>query len=129
MKSLFLLFNHTLTPRQEEDARLNLEVERIVASPPAIEKLWSQIPAELESLACYLEPVRKWLERTATPGDLLLVQGDFGAVCLMVEFARQAGLVPLYSTTRREADEKHLEDGSVRLEHRFRHVRFRYYGH
>jgi hypothetical protein len=45
----------------------------------------------------------------------VLIEGDFGACYLMVRFALEKGLVPLYSTTRREAEERYDADGSVRL--------------
>ena len=60
--------------------------------------------------------------------DYVLVQGDFGACCLMVDYARRLGLLPIYSTTRREVHEECLKDGSIRLVRSFRHVRFREYG-
>jgi hypothetical protein len=37
-------------------------------------------------------------------------------------------MIPVYSTTSREAVEVHHEDGSVELTHRFRHRMFRRYG-
>jgi hypothetical protein len=46
----------------------------------------------------------------------------------MVIFASSKGLIPVYSTTSREAVEKHHPDGSVELTHRFRHGLFRRYG-
>lgn len=38
------------------------------------------------------------------------------------------GLIPVCSTTRREAMEEHGDDGSVNMTHRFEHQRFRRYG-
>ena len=61
-------------------------------------------------------------------GDYILIQGDFGACFLMVQFAFEKGFIPIYSTTEREAVETHGEDGSVSLTHRFKHRIFRRYG-
>ena len=127
MSSLFLLFNHTLTSLQRDDACKSLSVEKIIVAPAAIQSLWSQIPPDLVELTAYIEPVCQWLGNEAEAGDFLLVQGDFGATFLLIEFARKNHLVPLYSTTERTVVEKHLEDGSVKLEHNFRHVRYRRY--
>lgn len=69
-----------------------------------------------------------WLAMTAHQGDYALVQGDFGATYLAVRFAFKQGLIPVYSTTQRQAEEEHLPDGSVRLVHRFEHCMFRRYG-
>jgi hypothetical protein len=125
---LFLLFNHALTPEQQTDARASLDVGEVVEPPEAISGLWSNLPPESERLFDVLGPVRQWLAENARPGDYVLIQGDFGACWLMVKYAREHGLCPVYSTSRREAREERLEDGSVRLVHHFRHVRFRVYG-
>lgn len=125
---LVVLFNHTLTEGQREDGRHSLGVGEFLEPPAAVRSLWAEVPPELESLDGYLAPVRSWLAECARPGDFLLVQGDFGATWLMVRFAFTIGLVPVYSTTRRSAAEEPQPDGSVRLTHRFRHVRFRRYG-
>lgn len=37
------------------------------------------------------------------------------------------GLIPIYSTPRREMMEKHMPDGSVHIRHIFSHVRYRRY--
>ena len=46
----------------------------------------------------------------------------------MVNFAFKIGLVPIYSTTRREAVEEHNDDETVKLVHHFQHRIFRKYG-
>ena len=128
MPTLFLLFNHQFTAEQEADARVSLGVERIVSLPPDLQELWSQIPADLPELWGYLEPLRAWLADQAEGGDFVLIQGDFGACRLMVDFSLAQGLIPVYSTTEREAVEEHQADGSVKLVHHFRHRIFRRYG-
>ena len=128
MADLFLLFNHTITPIQEEQARLELGVERIIEPSAHIHSIWAGLPPGDEGLAPVLEPVVSWLDNEAVPGDYVLIQGDFGACFLMVRHALEKGLVPIYSTTNRQAVEKLMDDGSVQLTHRFRHVRFRQYG-
>ncbi len=128
MANLLLLFNHIITSIQEEDAHKSLDVEDIVLPPEAISRAWAQLPAEAEKLFPLLTPVRQWLAAHACPGDYVLIQGDFGACYLMVEYARRQGYVPVYSTTRRDAVEKRHEDGTVEIIHAFRHVCFRRYG-
>lgn len=128
MATLFLIFNHRLTHLQESDARSNLGVAAIVDLPDNLKAIWADVPPALDSLADYLAPVKHWLAATAVPGDYMLVQGDFGATFLMVTFAFAQGLVPLYSTTNRQAEEQHDPDGTVRLVHRFYHQRYRRYG-
>lgn len=99
MKTLFFLFNHTPTDEQVEDARIS-----------------------------HLQPVTSWLEAEAVKGDHVLIQGDGGAVYLLLRFAFKKGLIAIYSTTERRAREEQLADGSVKMSHFFSHVRFREYG-
>jgi len=127
-RAMFLLFNHTITDSQVNDAREKLEVGKIIEMPRDLRSLWSNIPPELECLCCYLEPVKTWLAMTAHPGDYVLVQGDFGATYLAVRFAFKQGLIPVYSTTHRDAEEEPGGDGSIKLVHRFEHCAFRRYG-
>ncbi|MDY6822374.1 MAG: CRISPR-associated protein Csx20 [Thermodesulfobacteriota bacterium] len=125
--TLFLLFNHHLTAEQEEDARKSLGVKEIVRPPDQVQAIWRQIPPDIPTISPFLEPVRQWLTAAAKAGDYVLVQGDFGACYLMVNFAFAAGLVPVYSTTRRQATETVQPDGKIQLTHHFQHQNFRRY--
>lgn len=125
---LFLLFNHRVTSDQEVDAKVSLGVSMIIEPPESLKALWQNVPPERDAITGYLLPVQAWLSEKAGPGDYLLVQGDFGATYLMVHFAFEIGMVPIYSTTERMAVENHKEDGIVELTHDFKHRRFRRYG-
>jgi hypothetical protein len=127
MPGFIVLFNHTLTPAQEESAFRSLAVDDIISPPAEVRRLWSQVPPAADSLADYLSPVKTWLDSTARPGDFVLVQGEFGATFIMVNHCLQKGYVPIYSTTSRRAMESHLADGTVEVRHVFSHVRFRRY--
>ena len=126
--SLFLLFNHRLTQIQKDDARSSLGIRQIVKLPPDLEEIWCQIPPDVPEINDYLAPIKTWLSQQASKSDYVLIQGDFGACYIMVNFAFELGLVPAYSTTRREAVENHDPDGTVMLSHQFRHRIFRKYG-
>jgi hypothetical protein len=126
--AILLLFNHTPTQLQIEDARSSLGVEKAILVPQELAPIWNSVPPELEKIEGYLEPIRSWVLEASRTGDYLLIQGDFGATYLMVLFAFEKGLIPVYSTTSREAIEKLAADGSVSLTHTFRHVRFRKFG-
>ena len=129
MSDLYLMFNHQLTESQEKAAVSQLNISHFFSLPDELQLIWGQIPPELETLTSYLDPLRKWLIYQAKPSDFVLIQGDFGACYLMVAEAFRLKLIPLYSTTKREAVEEHLSDGSVELIHRFNHVIFRKYEH
>ena len=126
--SLFLIFNHQLTPLQEEDVHASLGVHRIISPPSHLKDIWGTIPPDIPSLSSYLKPVQDWLSNQAKENDYVLIQGDFGACYIMANFAFEHGLIPIYSTTKREAKEEHNSDGSVHLVHRVEHVIFRRYG-
>lgn len=128
MKSLFPFFNHSLTNEQKEHARAILGVERFIEVPEELIRLWGEVPAEKEALLSWIQPVFTWLREHGEKGDYVLIQGEFGAVYLMVRFALAKGYIPIYATTERHAMEKRMDDGSIRLEHVFRFVRFREYG-
>jgi hypothetical protein len=128
MSTFFLIFNHQFTSEQEADARLSLGVKKIVPLPTELQERWRAIPPSLPALRNYLEPFRSWMASQAADGDYVLIQGDFGACYLLVHFALNQGLIPVYSTTQREAEEEILPDGTVRLIHHFEHQIFRRYG-
>jgi hypothetical protein len=126
-KRLFLIFNHTITSLQFEDAWKSLQVDHIADLPDDLKPVWNQIPPDLPGIAEYLAPIKRWLGEHAVKDDYVLIQGDFGACYIMVNFAFQRGLVPVYSTTLREAVEEYGQDGAVKLIHQFLHRMFRRY--
>ncbi len=128
MADLFLLFNHSLTDRQAAQARQELGVAEIHEPPLDISRLWANIPSEPESISDFLAPVYVWIDNNTTAGDFILIQGDFGACYLVVQYVNGRGVTPVYSTTERRAVEKQLHDGRVQLTHTFQYVRFRKYG-
>jgi len=123
--NLFVLLSHSLTEQQVKQAREDLKISKINYLPSELAELWSSVPPELESLKQYLLPVFKWLEE-ARPGDYVLVQGDFGATYLVVDYCFNRGLIPIYATTRRMHREEQTENG-VKIIKVFSHVRFRRY--
>jgi hypothetical protein len=128
MPNLILLFNHSLTPEQAEDATRSLGIAEFVRLPEDIRKLWQQVPADLGQIKKYLEPLSRWLRETGIAGDFVLIQGDFGATYLTIQLALELNLVPIYATTAREAVETAFADGTIQKTQLFRHVLFRRYG-
>jgi ribonuclease BN (tRNA processing enzyme) len=124
---LFLIFNHQLTSDQKEDAYKNLNVERFIYLPPELQKLWSNIPPQWDLKEIeenILIPIKKFIIENSQEGDRVLIQGDFGAVCKLVQFAKGHNLVPLYATTKREVEEKR-EGDKIKKISTFKHIRFR----
>jgi len=126
MKKLFLLFSHTLTPIQEQDAKESMGIEAFVKLPDDLQKLWSNIPPYLTTLDVYLEPLKSYILQNASKDDVFLIQGDFGGCYTMVNFVKSHGMEAVHSTTMRDVVEKTV-NGKVEKFSRFEHVIFRLY--
>ncbi|MDK9694571.1 MAG: CRISPR-associated protein Csx20 [Sulfurimonas sp.] len=126
MQKLHLLFNHTLTPEQLSDAKVSLSCDIIIALPQELQELWSSVPPDLKSLKEYLNPIKEHLGATVIKDDFVLVQGDFGATCIMVNFVKELGAKPVYATTSRDVVEA-KEGDKVIKKSIFRHKQFREY--
>jgi len=122
---LFLFFSHTLTQEQINDAK-NLGIDKFVPLPNELQYLWSNVPPELEDIEEYAKPFYEFLNINARKGDYVLVQGDFGLSCRLVNYSKQKGLIPVYATTKRKVIETE-KDGKIVKKSEFKHVRFRRY--
>ena len=123
MKTLFTLINHTLTSEQEEDARKNLNVDKFIN---IADEMWSDIDPSGKSVIKFVEAYKDKLKKQAKAGDILLVQGDFGATYNMIRFAKNMSLIAVYATTNRIVSER-VENGKVVIKREFKHARFREY--
>jgi negative regulator of genetic competence, sporulation and motility len=123
---LFLVFSHSLTISQKEDAMKFLNIEEFISLPNEIQKKFSNIPPEEESISKYVNPVKEFLKENAKKGDYVLVQGDFGAVVEIVNFSKSIELIPIYSTTKRDSIEKVVQDKVIK-QSIFKHILFRRY--
>ena len=121
---MILLFSHTLTSEQKEDAQKCWGIDAFVSLPMELQKLWSSVPAELEEINSYLEPIQAFLMQELKPNDIVLIQGDFGATYAMVRLVKSLGARAMYATTKRNVVEKEL-DGKIVKTSVFEHVRFR----
>jgi len=123
--NMILFFSHELTSEQKEDAIVNLKVNNFIKLPFTLQEKWSNVPAELEDLEEYSLPFKDFLRRY-NKGDYVLIQGDFGLTCKMVNFAKSLGLIPIYATTKRESVEEKKGDEVIKIS-KFRHIMFRKY--
>jgi hypothetical protein len=124
MKKMFLLFSHTLTNEQIEDAKKSLGVGEFVSLSDDLQKLWSNIPPDITDLDSYLKPIKDWLQNRVNKDDYVLIQGDFGATCKMVAFVKEIGAKAVYATTKRDVQEKKI-DGKIIKTSVFKHIIFR----
>ena len=126
MKKMFLLFSHNLTQIQIDDAKNNLDIEKFVSLSQDLQELWSNIPSDLIFIKEYLLPFRNFLKKNSNFGDVVLIQGDLGAVYQMVNFANDLGLKAVYATTTRVIEEIVIDEKTVKKSI-FEHRRFREY--
>ena len=126
MKKIFLLFSHNLTQIQIDDAKNNLDIEKFVSLSQDLQELWSNIPSDLIFIKEYLLPFRNFLKKNSNFGDVVLIQGDFGAVYQMVNFANDLGLKAVYATITRVIEEIVIDEKTVKKSI-FEHRRFREY--
>ena len=124
-KSIFLLFSHKLTKPQIDELK-RIGVNRYVYLDNDLQQIWSFVPTQEVNLKEYLKPIFEFLVNNAKKGDYVLVQGDFGATYLTVDFCFEHNLIPIYAVSKRVAYEK-IEDGEVIKVSRFKHEGFRKY--
>lgn len=125
MLNAFCLLNHELTPKQVSELHGSFKVERIVYPPGRIAALWGNISVDGELTKTHIESFASWLEEART-GDITVIQGEFGAVFSLVDFAFQKGLIPVYATTKRVAAESRTGE-QVYRRYIFEHQCFRPY--
>ncbi|MHA1228267.1 MAG: CRISPR-associated protein Csx20 [Candidatus Hodarchaeales archaeon] len=104
-----------------------LEVSEILDAPLEIKRQWSDVPPKLKSLKIFLNPFYEWVEKNSEQGDFILIQGDFGATFIMVNFSFSLGLIPIYSTTERIVESEVGDKGEVQMRRIFKHSFFRKY--
>lgn len=79
-----------------------------------------------KSVIKVVETYKDKLRSQAKSGDVLLVQGDFGATYNMIRFAKNMDLIAVYATTKRIVSEQ-VENGKLVIKREFKHARFREY--
>ena len=126
-KKLILLFSHTLTKAQEEDAKNTLGVTEFVFLTSDLQQKWSNVPDDLESITNYLSPIVEWLNSIVNKNDFILIQGDFGATYYFVNWAFKNNAQPIYSTTKRVHIENKIGRNKIEIKKSFQHTIYRKY--
>ncbi|MGJ0303598.1 CRISPR-associated protein Csx20 [Aliarcobacter cryaerophilus] len=126
MKKMFLLFSHKLTQIQKDDAVATFGIDEFVYLPKNLQEVFSNVPSNLDRLNNYLEDIKKYLKENSSKDDIVLIQGDFGATFILVNFAKSLSLKPVYATTKRVVQE-YLEEDKFIKKSIFEHERFREY--
>jgi len=128
MKKMLLLFSHKLSEKQIQDAEQNYEVNKFIYLPNELQKIWSNISPNISSIKELLPEIKIFTQNNTKKYDVVLIQGDFGAVYEMVYFCKSLGLVCVYATTKRKTTEYINKKGEAVKKSIFEHRRFREYG-
>lgn len=123
---LLLIFSHKLTPKQKKEAKLYLNVKKIVKLPKESQKFWSKVEAQGNIDKSKLQKIADWIIKNSEKKDYVLVQGDFGATFYIVDFCLKNGRIPIYSTTERKVKEEKIKDKIIKSSV-FEHINFRKY--
>ena len=126
MKKMFLLFSHHLTDNQISDAKQNYNIEKFVSLPIHLQNIWRNISPYSNTITSSIKEIIEFLDKNATENDFVLIQGDFGATCIMVNYSFRNNLIPIYSTTKRISYET-TQNESVNKLSMFKHVKYRQY--
>lgn len=127
MPNMFILLNHDISDQQKEDAQ-KLGVKKFIPLPSDLGQIWKNLSPDAEKIGPLLKPIKQWLANNVSPEDFVLIQGDFGACWIMVNFAFQQNVIPVYATTDRKAVATRQPDSSIQTVRQFKHVMFRKYG-
>ena len=123
---MILLFSHKLTIKQENDAKDLYHIKEFIVLPKYLQDLWSNMPVEKSSIKEELEEIKKFILDNSVKNDVVLIQGDFGAVYHMVRFCKELKLKTVYSTTKRNIKEVFEKNKTIKTS-TFEHRRFREY--
>ncbi|MBP7139358.1 MAG: hypothetical protein KBA47_00295 [Caldisericia bacterium] len=124
--NIFLLFSHSLTAIQTKDIFENLKCKEIIKLPKELQEIWSNVNPHIHENE-KLDKIKSFLKENGKKGDYVLIQGEWGFTYHMVNFSKDIGLIPVYSTTERVYEEEIQPDGSVKNIHFFKHIKFKEY--
>lgn len=125
-KNLHLLFNHKLTPEQENDALKTLQVTDFIYLNDELQQIWSNVPSNEANLKNYLDKITEYVKKSVQKDDVVVIQGDFGATFMMVDLVRSLGAIAVYATTKRSVVEV-MDGDKVIKQSVFKHEMFREY--
>lgn len=113
-----------LSEEQIIDSKIEFNIDNFIYLPQNLQNIWSNFDANLENIE--LNEFKLFLKNLSHEGDIVLIQGDFGATYTMIKYALELKLIPIYSTTNREISEM-IENEQIIKKSIFKHVRFRKY--
>ena len=126
MKKAFILLSHKLLDSQIRELEEKWHVKKIISLPEELQKIWSNVPPELGEINTLAKEFSNWIKNNSSQGDIVIVQGDYGLTCNIVNFVKSKKLIPVYATTKRIVKEE-IINGVTEIKRIFEHVKFRQY--
>lgn len=124
MRQMILFFSHQLTPKQEREAIQRWGITSFVALPPNVQQQWSMIEPHSETIE--MNSFYDYIRHTAQRGDVVLVQGDYGATLQLVRYVQHLGCLAVYATAIR-GEQIATENDPNHAPGEYKHCRFRRY--
>lgn len=125
--NVFVILSHALSDEQRHELQSRFRPEKIMELPEELKTIWMNIPPAGDWNPAWIQDLTGWLEKQLSPGDIAIVQGEFGATYYMVNWFKRKGHKVYYATTERKVTKVKQPDGSVEIKRVFRHVNFREY--
>ncbi|PID26388.1 MAG: hypothetical protein CR982_10515 [Candidatus Cloacimonadota bacterium] len=128
MRSFLVVFNHgTLLESQIDfiEKSYGIYKNNIIYLNKNLSNLWSNFDPFENKVD--ISSFEQFILDNSKKGDIVLVQGDFGATVKLVNFCTSNERVPVYATSKRESIEEIDDNGDVIKRSIFKFVRFREY--
>lgn len=124
---MVLMFSHKLTNEQIEGAQSQYSVEDFIYLPEELQEKWANVPARGELPEDYCDGFKAFLEKEKADTTYVLIQGEWGVTYRMVNWCKDNGFIPVYSSSERVYESQNLDDNTVKNVHYFKHVNYKRY--
>ncbi|SET13015.1 CRISPR-associated protein Csx20 [Anaerobranca gottschalkii] len=125
MKAL-VITSHRLNDEQILELQSRYKVEEIIYLPEDLQNIWSNIEPSGEFPIDNLKKIVSWISKEKRENVFVIVQGEFGATFLIVDYCLKNGYKALYATSKRQVKEE-VKEGETHTIRVFKHVNFREY--
>lgn len=121
----FILLNHQPGDEQMAELRKRFAITEFLYPTEEFQSLWSNL--QPESGLELVQGIREWLANESQEADYLWIQGEWGLCFYLVCWGLSNKRIPIYASSRRQAVEKKLDNGTIQSIRKFKHVTFKHY--
>ena len=124
---IILLFSHELTESQTIELKNKYNIQTVIYLPENLQQQWSNIHPDYIDIEEELKNIKTYILQNIDKNTYLLVQGEYGAVYHMVNFAFANNIIPIYSASKRVYESKKIDEDRIENIHYFKHIKFQHY--